>query len=157
MQDVASRGTAGVADTNDMPARGMISGAVDAKVASAVNTTPAAAADASKSRECGLGQEFTDTVIQSMGPKTDLRMREIMGSLIQHLHDFAREVQLTADEWLLGIEFINAAGQMSTPTRNETQLMCDVLGLESYVPLYLVSHYPLVSLADGQARRWHHV
>ncbi|KAB5570144.1 Intradiol ring-cleavage dioxygenase [Coniochaeta sp. 2T2.1] len=56
-----------------------------------------------------------------------------MPSLIRHLHDFARETNLTVAEWTAGVEFINECGHMSTPKRNETQLLCDVLGLESLV------------------------
>lgn len=80
-----------------------------------------------------LGQEFTASVIKSMGDKTSPRMREVMTSFIQHIHDFAREVNLTVDEWMMGVEMINASGKMSTETRNEGQLMCDVIGLESLV------------------------
>lgn len=78
-----------------------------------------------------LGQEFTSHVIESMGPNTSPRMREVMTAFIQHIHDFAREVQLTMDEWMLGVQMINWAGQMSNDRRNEGQLMCDVIGLES--------------------------
>lgn len=80
-----------------------------------------------------LGDEFTRDVISSMGPKTDPRLREVMSSFIKHIHDFAREVQLTTDEWMLGVSMINQAGQMSDAKRNEGQLLCDVIGLESLV------------------------
>lgn len=78
-----------------------------------------------------LGQEFTDHVIQTMGPKTSPRLRVVMSSFIQHIHDFAREVDLTVDEWIMGVNMINDAGKMSDDRRNEGQLMCDVIGLES--------------------------
>ena len=83
--------------------------------------------------ETALGQDFTALVVQSMGPNTDPRLRLVLGSLIQHIHDFARDVRLTTDEWMLGVQMINRAGQMSSATRNEGQLMCDVIGLESLV------------------------
>ncbi|KAL1896836.1 hypothetical protein Sste5346_004470 [Sporothrix stenoceras] len=89
------------------------------------------AADAAESTV--LGQDFTASVIKSMGEKTSPRMREVMSSFIQHIHDFAREVNLTVDEWMMGVEMINASGKMSNETRNEGQLMCDVIGLESLV------------------------
>lgn len=78
-----------------------------------------------------LGDEFTRDVISAMGPKTDPRLREVMSSFIKHVHDFAREVQLTTDEWMMGVQMINQAGQMSDSKRNEGQLLCDVIGLES--------------------------
>ncbi|PON30850.1 hypothetical protein TGAM01_v200270 [Trichoderma gamsii] len=80
-----------------------------------------------------LGQEFTDHVIQAMGPDTTPRMRTVMTALIQHVHDFAREVNLTTEEWLAGVAMLNWAGQMSNDKRNEGQLVCDVIGLESLV------------------------
>lgn len=79
----------------------------------------------------GLGQEFTDHVINSWGPKTDPRLQQIMASFVQHIHDFARDVDLTVDEWMAGVQMINQAGQMSNDRRNEGQLLCDVIGLES--------------------------
>ncbi|KAJ5232246.1 hypothetical protein N7468_005202 [Penicillium chermesinum] len=60
---------------------------------------------------------FTDNVINAMGPKTSPRMRQLMTGLIRHVHDFARENELT----------------MSDDKRNEGQLVCDVIGLESLV------------------------
>jgi len=74
---------------------------------------------------------FTDAVINNIGPKCPEREREIISSLIRHIHDFAREVELTPEEWLTGVNFINSIGQISTPVRNEGHRICDVIGLES--------------------------
>lgn len=79
-----------------------------------------------------LGQDFTRMVNDAMGPNTSPRMRTVMESFVQHMHDFAREVDLTMDEMLLAIGMINWAGQMSNDRRNEGQLMADIIGLESY-------------------------
>lgn len=49
---------------------------------------------------------FTQHVIDSIGPKTSPRMRKVMASLIQHIHDFARENEVTVDEWMAGVEFV---------------------------------------------------
>lgn len=76
---------------------------------------------------------FTQHVIESIGPKCTPRMRSVMSSLIQHVHDFARENELTVDEWMAGVELLNWAGKMSDDKRNEGQLVCDVIGLESLV------------------------
>ena len=76
---------------------------------------------------------FTQHVIDATGPKATPRMRQVMSSLIKHVHDFARETELTVDEWMAGVEMINWAGKMSDDKRNEGQLLCDVIGLESYV------------------------
>ena len=81
--------------------------------------------------ESRFDPNFTQQVINATGPKTSPRMRKVMSSLIQHLHDFARENELTVDEWMQGVELMNWAGKMSDDKRNEGQLVCDVLGLES--------------------------
>lgn len=54
-----------------------------------------------------------------------------MSALIRHVHDFAREVELTIDEWMMGVSFMNAVGQISDKKRNEGQRISDVIGLES--------------------------
>ncbi|ROV92095.1 hypothetical protein VSDG_07539 [Cytospora chrysosperma] len=79
---------------------------------------------------------FTQAVIDNMGPKTTPRNREVLGALIRHLHDFTREVELSIDEWMAGVHFMNAVGAIykeSNGTRNETHRLCDILGLESLV------------------------
>ncbi|KAL3474214.1 Intradiol ring-cleavage dioxygenase [Aspergillus californicus] len=76
---------------------------------------------------------FTDKVVNAMGDKTEPRFRQLMASLIRHVHDFARENELTIDEWMAGVQLMNWAGQMSDAKRNEGQLVCDVIGLESLV------------------------
>ncbi|KAL6241964.1 hypothetical protein RBB50_011209 [Rhinocladiella similis] len=88
---------------------------------------------ATKSGASRFDPNFTQHVIDAMGPKTSPRMREVMTSLTRHLHDFAREVELTVDEWMEGVQLLNWAGQMSNEKRNEGQLVCDVVGLESLV------------------------
>ncbi|KAF7588390.1 hypothetical protein BBP40_005750 [Aspergillus hancockii] len=76
---------------------------------------------------------FTDNVINAMGPKTTPRLRQLMTGLIRHVHDFARENEVTVEEWMAGVQLMNWAGQMSNDKRNEGQLVCDVIGLESLV------------------------
>ncbi|KAK7746498.1 hypothetical protein SLS53_002457 [Cytospora paraplurivora] len=76
---------------------------------------------------------FTDSVIAATGPKASPRIRQVISSLIRHVHDFARENDITVAEWMQGVEFLNRSGQMSDAKRNETQLLSDVIGLESLV------------------------
>ena len=52
---------------------------------------------------------------------------------MKHLHAFAREVQLTNEEWLGACDLLVRSGQMSDDRRNELILISDVLGLESLV------------------------
>jgi len=78
---------------------------------------------------------ITDVFASYFGDDTDPRFKEIMTSLAKHLHDFARETELTHDEWRKGLEFIEWAGRITTPERNEFVLLSDVLGLSSLVDM----------------------
>lgn len=49
---------------------------------------------------------FTQNVINATGQKTSPRIRKVMASLIQHIHDFARENEITVDEWMRGVEMV---------------------------------------------------
>jgi hydroxyquinol 1,2-dioxygenase len=84
----------------------------------------------------------TEAVIAQMASTPDPRLREIMASLVSHLHDFAREVMLTPEEWLGAIGFLTRVGQTCTPYRQEFILLSDTLGLSR-----------LVNLMDDQANR----
>lgn len=76
---------------------------------------------------------FTQHVIDLMSPETTPRNREILSSLIRHIHDFCREVELTQEEWLMGVNYINSLGMAYKKNRNETWRLCDILGVESLV------------------------
>ncbi|KAF1836356.1 aromatic compound dioxygenase [Decorospora gaudefroyi] len=76
---------------------------------------------------------FTDAVINAIGPNVPERTRFVMGKLIRHLHDFIREVELTNEEWFEGVRFVNSIGKTTTNTRNEAHRISDVLGVESLV------------------------
>ena len=52
-------------------------------------------------------KEFTDNVINATGPKASPRVRKVMASLIRHVHDFARENELTVEEWMAGVEMVS--------------------------------------------------
>ena len=73
-------------------------------------------------------QSVTDQTVASFaGAPT--RVREVMESLVRHIHAFVREVRLTEEEWNAGIEFLTATGHITTPTRQEFVLLSDVLGV----------------------------
>ena len=78
---------------------------------------------------------LTDAVIEQMASTPDPRMREVMESLVRHLHDFARDVRLTPTEWLAAIGFLTKVGQTCTPYRQEFILLSDTLGLSRLVNL----------------------
>ena len=76
---------------------------------------------------------ITDAAIEQMSGTANPRMKFVMEKLVRHLHDFAREVDLTPQEWIDGISFLTAVGQKCTPTRQEFILFSDTLGLSSLV------------------------
>ena len=78
---------------------------------------------------------LTDVFMGYFGDDVDPRMREVMGSLVKHLHNFAKEVNLTHAEWTTGIRFLERAGEISDAERHEFVLLSDVLGLSSLVDM----------------------
>ncbi|HTU35270.1 MAG TPA: dioxygenase [Candidatus Acidoferrum sp.] len=76
---------------------------------------------------------ITDAALEQMSSTPDPRFREIMSGLVRHLHAFAREVDLTPEEWLEAIRFLTAVGQKCTAHRQEFILLSDTLGLSALV------------------------
>ncbi len=74
-----------------------------------------------------------DAVIESFAPGTDPRLREVLVSLVKHLHAFARDAELTIPEWEKAIDFLTRVGQKSDDERQEFILLSDVLGLSMLV------------------------
>jgi len=88
-------------------------------------------------RETDMRNLDEDTITQAVLARhagmSDERLREIVTSLIQHLHAFAREVKLTEDEWFAGIKFLTDTGHTTTDKRQEFILLSDTLGLSMLV------------------------
>src|SRR6202034_3038427 len=61
------------------------------------------------------------------------RFRQLFVCLVQHLHDFAREVRLTGDEWITAMDFVERVGKVSSPPRQEVMLLSDILGFSVLV------------------------
>jgi protocatechuate 3,4-dioxygenase beta subunit len=78
-------------------------------------------------------QESAEVVIRSLGDATDPRLREVLSSLVSHIHSFVKDVQLTEAEWDAAIEFLTATGHKCDPTRQEFILLSDVLGVSMLV------------------------
>ena len=77
--------------------------------------------------------ELTEVVLRSFEHSRSERFREIVQSLVRHLHAFARDVGLTEDEWFQGIDFLTRTGHISDDKRQEFVLLSDVLGLSMLV------------------------
>jgi catechol 1,2-dioxygenase len=88
---------------------------------------------------------LTDEVVARLAATPDRRLREVMTTLVRHLHAFAKEVRLSEDEWFAAIRFLTATGQVSDDVRQEFVLLSDTLGLSSLVDL--INHGGVGSLA----------
>lgn len=82
-----------------------------------------------------LLSNLTSSVISQMSTTPSARLRAVMECAVRHLHAFAIETKLTPEEWLTGIAFLTAAGQMSSSDRQEFILLSDTLGLSTIVNL----------------------
>ena len=76
---------------------------------------------------------ITDAALEQMAGTPNPRLKKIMEILVKHLHEFAREADLTPEEWIQGIGFLTAVGQKCTAFRQEFILLSDTLGLSSLV------------------------
>ncbi len=76
---------------------------------------------------------LTEAVLGKLEGATDPRFKQIMTSLIKHLHAFVREVELTEEEWFTGIQFLTATGQKCDDKRQEYILLSDTLGVSMLV------------------------
>jgi hydroxyquinol 1,2-dioxygenase len=77
--------------------------------------------------------KLTEAVIARLSADADPRFRRVMQSLIRHVHDFVREVELTEDEWFEAIKFLTATGQKCDDKRQEFIMLSDVLGVSMLV------------------------
>lgn len=76
---------------------------------------------------------LTAEVLKRVGRAPDKRTREVMRSLVKHLHAFVREVRPTQEEWFKGIQFLTKTGHMCDDKRQEFILMSDTLGVSMLV------------------------
>lgn len=78
-------------------------------------------------------QKLVDAVLKKLESAKDPRFKEVMTSLIRHLHAFVRETELTEAEWFAGIQFLTATGQKCDSKRQEYILLSDTLGVSMLV------------------------
>lgn len=78
-------------------------------------------------------QSLVDTVVASFDGTPDPRLKELMQSLVRHVHSFIRDVRLTEDEWSAAVDFLTAVGHITDQNRQEFILLSDVLGASMQV------------------------
>ena len=75
----------------------------------------------------------TDVVLKAMSRTPDPRLRELMESLVRHLHGFVRQTKPTEEEFERAVDFLVRLGQASGPEKNEVILLSDLLGVSTLV------------------------
>ena len=95
-------------------------------------------------------ERLTQEVISRFEDSTSPRFKEIMQSLVKHLHAFVSEVQLTEEEWSKGIEFLTRTGHITDDERQEFILLSDVLGVSMLV-VGINHRHPAGATDSGEA------
>jgi catechol 1,2-dioxygenase len=80
-------------------------------------------------------EQVTQAVLDEMRRTPDVRTREILESLVRHLHGFVRDVKLTEKEFDQAINYVATFGQLTTESHNEVRLICGTLGVSTLVCL----------------------
>ncbi len=78
-------------------------------------------------------QNLTDVVLERWQAVPDKRLRQVMQSLIQHLHAFVRDIEPTGEEWGKAIAFLTEIGHKCDDKRQEFVLFSDVMGVSMLV------------------------
>jgi protocatechuate 3,4-dioxygenase beta subunit len=68
-------------------------------------------------------------VVASFDNAPSARFREVMTSVVRHLHAIVRETRLTEQEWNTAIEFLTQTGHITDDRRQEFIMLSDVLGV----------------------------
>lgn len=72
---------------------------------------------------------LTDAVLARLEECQNPRLKQVMSSVIKHLHAVVREVEPTPQEWFAAIQFLTQTGHMSDEKRQEYILLSDTLGV----------------------------
>jgi catechol 1,2-dioxygenase len=80
-------------------------------------------------------EDVTADALAVMERTQDARLREIMVSLVRHLHAFVRETRLSESEFRESTALLNEIGKLASDTHNEAVLMAGSLGVSSLVCL----------------------
>jgi catechol 1,2-dioxygenase len=82
----------------------------------------------------GFSEERSAEVVSASFDQTpDPRFRQVIQSLVRHLHAFVKDVELTEEEWAVAIDFLTRTGRLSDDVRQEFILLSDVLGVSMLV------------------------
>ena len=75
----------------------------------------------------------TEGVLKSFSSIKNKRLKELMSSMVSHLHEVVKETEPTFEEWLTAIEFLTKTGHKCDDRRQEFILLSDVLGVSMLI------------------------
>lgn len=80
-------------------------------------------------------EALREAVLAANRHTTNPRLKQVLDSLLRHLHAFAVEVDLGYQELEVGIDFLVRIGKATGPEKHEGILLADILGLATLVGL----------------------
>src|SRR5207344_1458303 len=80
-------------------------------------------------------EDVTEVVTEAFKNTQPPRLREILISLVEHLHAFARDVHLTEEEFEKAVQYVVRLGQKTDDKHNEAVLMSGSLGFSTLICL----------------------
>lgn len=78
-------------------------------------------------------EQATKVVVDAFSQTPDRRLRDILISLTENLHNFVRDIDPTMAEWEVAIDYLTRVGHMCDNQRQEFMLLSDVLGVTNLV------------------------
>jgi hydroxyquinol 1,2-dioxygenase len=78
-------------------------------------------------------ENLTDLAVERWSHIPDARLRQVMTSLVKHLHGWIRDIEPTEAEWVAGIQFLTETGKLCDEKRQEFILLSDTLGVSMLV------------------------
>ena len=70
---------------------------------------------------------ITEAVKKSFAAEEGSRFKYLLDTLLDHLHDYTRETQITHEEWMRALMFLYDCGKISTPERRRNVRRLTVL------------------------------
>src|SRR5271169_970652 len=80
-----------------------------------------------------IGDALTEKALTAYSRIEDTRLRELVTSLIRHLHVFVTETRLTDEEFEFAWTLMAEMAKFTGDQRNEFLLFCDVTGVSQLV------------------------
>jgi catechol 1,2-dioxygenase len=78
-------------------------------------------------------ERLTEKAVKAYAGIEDARLREVLASLIRHVHGCVKEVRPTEQEWEFAWSFMKRMAEFTGDDRNEFLLLADVIGVSQLI------------------------